>query len=66
MWRNLIIIYFAYGLVMCDLRSDFEERVDAFINATILSNSCGMYENLIKLEFTQDFCDEDFLDEVIP
>ena len=66
MWRNLIIIYIAYGLVGCDLRSDFEERVDAFINATIFTNSCGMYENLIKLEFTQDFCDDDFLHEVIP
>ena len=44
-----------------NLRKKFNERVDAVINKTIHSDDCGMYANLIKLEYTDTFCEDDFL-----
>ena len=59
----LIISVFVF-LVNCDLRSDFNERVDALINASINYTGCGKYENLVKLEYTDEFCGDDFIGDV--
>ena len=59
----LIISIFVFS-VNCDLRSDFNERVDALINASINSVGCGKYENLVKLEYTNEFCGDGFIGDV--
>ena len=65
MLKTLIFLCFVFTLALSDLRSDFNQRVEIFINDTLNSNSCSMYEDLIKLEFSNEFCGEKFLSEVL-
>ena len=48
-----------------NIYNDFNKRVESFINATLQINSCDMYVNLLKLEYSQEFCGDDFISEVI-
>ena len=55
--------------VLCglDLRSDFDERVDAYIVANLEADECDKWIDVIKLEFgdSEDrFCNESFLNAV--
>ena len=61
--RILIICIFVIS-VNCDLRSDFNERVDKLINASLDYDGCGKYENLVKLEYTDEFCGDGFVGDV--
>ena len=55
---------FSTAYAKSKLRSDFDKRVQDFVNATIHRNDCDMYSNLIKIEFTDEFCGDGFLGNV--
>ena len=49
-----------------DLRSDFDERVDAYIIANLEAEECDKWIDVIKLEFggQDNFCNESFLNAI--
>ena len=63
-WGLNVLALFSTTYAKSKLRSDFDKRVQDFVNATIHRNDCDMYSNLIKIEFTDEFCGDGFLGNV--
>ena len=58
----MILVTFTL-LVKADLRSEFEERIEKFIQANLESEECDMWTDLLRLEFGAEdkFCQESFI-----